>query len=100
MTSTSILGNSQSAANSRIVMKRRDTRQAAGTLSGMQIAQLEAGLVRLVGSRGTQALLERARSLSGERAPSSAVQEHTLMPLLERLLGDSLAASLRASCLR
>jgi hypothetical protein len=98
MTSTSTLGNSQSVAIRNV--DRQQTRPAGDVLSGPQVAHLEARLNSLVGSQGTQALLERARHLSGEGAASREVQQRTLMELVRRLLGDSLAASLRSSRLR
>jgi hypothetical protein len=56
-----------------------------------QMQRIEADLARIVGPRGTQALLERSRQLCGSRAHSRTLLLHNLLQLVRKLLGKPLA---------
>jgi hypothetical protein len=58
---------------------------------GAQLERIEADLARIVGPRGTQALLERSRHLCGSRAQSRALLMRNLLQLVRKLLGKPLA---------
>jgi hypothetical protein len=59
------------------------------------LAQLEAGLARIVGGKGSQALVQRSRQMcSNGAAPGNGLSQ-TLMQLASGLLGESLAQRLR-----
>jgi hypothetical protein len=84
----------------------KDTRMASTRIpdfsqsngkDSVQLERLEADLERIVGSRGTQALLARSRHLCGSRAESRPLQVRTLLQLVRKLLGKPLAAWLLQS---
>lgn len=58
------------------------------------LAQLEAGLVRIVGGRATAALVQRSRQLCRQRGGAGLTLAHTLVQLAATLLGESLAGRL------
>jgi hypothetical protein len=59
------------------------------------LAQLQAGLARLVGDKGTQALVRRSRELCANGRAADSTLSHTLQQLAGALLGESLAARLQ-----
>ena len=64
---------------------------------GAMLERIEADLGRIVGSQGSQALLERSRQLCGSRDPSGELLLHNLMQLVRKLLGKPLAQWLQQS---
>ena len=62
-----------------------------------KLERMEADLTRIVGPRGTQALLARSRQLCGSRAQSRALLLRTLLQLVRKLLGKPLEAWLLQS---
>jgi hypothetical protein len=97
MTITLIPGDSPSTAVAPLQPQRALAMRAADGTGSAHWRQLEANLARIVGSRGAQALLARARHLCGGRVASRVVQTRTLMQLVSKLLGESLAACLLQS---
>jgi hypothetical protein len=61
------------------------------TRSSAQLERMEADLARIVGTQGSQALLERSRHLCGGRSTSRPLLVHTLLQLVRKLLGKPLA---------
>jgi hypothetical protein len=61
-----------------------------GTCSA-QLECMESDLTRIVGTQGTQALLERSRHLCGSRSESQPLLLRTLLQLVRKLLGKPLA---------
>jgi hypothetical protein len=64
---------------------------------GVQLERMEVDLARIVGPQGAQALLARSRHLCGSQAQSRAQLLHTLLQLVQKLLGKPLAAWLLQS---
>lgn len=58
------------------------------------LAQLEAGLIRIVGGRATAALVQRSRQLCSQHGNAGLTLAHTLVQLATTLLGESLAGRL------
>lgn len=56
-----------------------------------QMQRIQTDLHRIVGLRGTEALLERSRALCGRRAPSLPLQLSKLLQLIRKYLGEPLA---------
>jgi hypothetical protein len=75
-------------------MKTRTPARSPNRYADESLTQLEAGLVRIVGGRGTQALVQRSRDLCASGQPGSNLSG-TLMQLATALLGESLALRLR-----
>lgn len=76
---------------------------APAPINGMRSAQLkrmEVELARIVGVRGTQALLARSRHLCGTKEPSGARLLRRLLHLVRKLLGKPLAHWLLQSATR
>ena len=69
-------------------------RRESSTSSLDSLAQLEAGLIRIVGGRATAALVQRSRQLCSQRGGADPSLAHTLVQLATTLLGESLAARL------
>ena len=69
-------------------------RRESSTSSLDSLAQLEAGLIRIVGGRATAALVQRSRQLCSQHGGAGLPLAHTLVQLAATLLGESLAARL------
>jgi hypothetical protein len=65
--------------------------------SSAQLERIEAELARIVGAQGSQALLARSRHLCGGRGHSGPQVQRTLLDLVRKLLGKSLAQWLQQS---
>lgn len=62
-----------------------------------QLERMEANLARIVGTQGAQALLARSRHLCGSQVQSRTQVLHTLLQLVQKLLGKPLVAWLLQS---
>jgi len=71
-----------------------DQRQESSTSPFDSLAQLEAGLIRIVGGRATAALVQRSRQLCSQHGNAGLTLAHTLVQLATTLLGESLAGRL------
>jgi hypothetical protein len=69
-------------------------RRESSASSPDSLAQLEAGLIRIVGGRATAALVQRSRQLCSQHGGAGLPLAHTLVQLASTLLGESLAARL------
>lgn len=94
MTKTRIPGHSPSTASPTMPSRRAQTWDATNPTGSAHLQQLQASLSRIVGSRGTQALMARVRHLCGEQSASRMSQTRTLLQLVSKLLGEPLAGCL------